>query len=113
MRGLHLGAIFALGAAAARDADEPEAIEPLPERPDPIADLTPWPDPSAEEPDPIATLGHLAGMPGGSFVGLPGLRRPGSARPSVVTFTAAERIERAAKKQARKAAKRAGQGAKP
>jgi hypothetical protein len=103
MRGLHLGAIFALGAAAARDADEPEAIEPLPERP----------DPSAEEPDPIATLGHLAGMPGGSFVGLPGLRRPGSARPSVVTFTAAERIERAAKKQARKAAKRAGQGAKP
>lgn len=125
-----------LGAAASARVDEPEA-PPLPERPDPLADLSPWPDPYAEEPA-VLTIGEpsrsltiddwyaayersaaettwepsppiASDSPIGRAL-LGSMGRGGSARPSVVTFTAAERIERARQKQARKAAKRIGEG---
>jgi hypothetical protein len=101
MRGLHLGAILAIGAAAARDADEPEADD-APERPDPIADLEP-------DPAPLRALGHLAGLASGFGVALPGPRERGSCRPRVGTFSDAETIERAREKRERKAAKRRGE----
>ncbi len=104
-------ALLALTAASAASAPpvEPDRLDydpPTPEPFDPLADLTPWPDPYAEEPDRFGPYTDDDGSP----IGWPSTRLPERTVPSVVTFTAAERIQRAAEKQARKREKRLREG---
>ena len=76
-----------LGPAACAD-DAP----PVPERPDPLADLTPWPDPYAEEPDPWHLDGLLTAM---EWTEAPSFTVPDLPRPDRRASAAAKAAKRA------------------